>query len=251
MIAAISIVVAGVAVYYGTPGIQAPNLTMEAPALATTEIRTRPLGWELDASVEDLIAVLEDKNEEIHLRRAAATYLGERGDPKAVTSLISALKDGDWFVRRNAAQALGKIRDPRATEPLIDVTQDRNERLVVRAEAAVSLAKIGGFKAESAANLFAEEINLQKVLQDYNSYLTRAREDVFNESGSVTLLVLILETHDDAYETACTEHGDCQTFLKVVEDMLNSDSLRLREEVEEWAEEHGYTICVVGHTCVP
>jgi HEAT repeat protein len=79
------------------------------------------------------------------IRRDAARVLGELGNPRAVESLVIALKDSDWDVRRTAAWALGQISNPRAVEPLIATLGDKNEN--VRRRAAEALGKIGDPRA--------------------------------------------------------------------------------------------------------
>lgn len=85
---------------------------------------------------------------------AAASALGEIGDPRAVEPLIAALRDRDWGVRGEAAKALEKI-DPnwpkseaakRQVPEFIAALRDRNSR----EEAAKALGQIGDAKAVRA-----------------------------------------------------------------------------------------------------
>ena len=68
------------------------------------------------------LSVLENGNGS--MRRAAATRLGELGDPVAGEVLVDSLGDRDKLVRRHAAWALGKIGDPRAVLALISKIRD-------------------------------------------------------------------------------------------------------------------------------
>ncbi len=70
-------------------------------------------------------------------RSKAAPILGHTKDPRAVPSLIAALRDQDWIVRRSAASALCEMHDSIATEPLIETLKDSNS--AVRFEAAAAL----------------------------------------------------------------------------------------------------------------
>ncbi len=74
-------------------------------------------------AIRSLIKAL--KNKEEHARFMAAMALGISGKPDAVEPLIEALKDGDLNVLESAAKALGKLGDKRAVDPLTQA----NERL--------------------------------------------------------------------------------------------------------------------------
>ncbi len=67
----------------------------------------------------------------------AATALGRIGDPKALESLIAALRDKHHYVRWKAAEALGAIGDKGAVDALIEALGDENR--YVRLGAARSL----------------------------------------------------------------------------------------------------------------
>jgi HEAT repeat protein len=71
----------------------------------------RALGWQRDERV----------------RRAAARYLSESGDPRAVEPLISATRDQDFTVRHVAIEALGKTGDPKAIRCLVSFLGEREE----------------------------------------------------------------------------------------------------------------------------
>jgi len=86
--------------------------------------------------VEGLITVLLDKSMSGPERRAAAVYLGDLGDARAVHPLITTLKD--HVVRGLSAQALGNIGDHRAVFPLRTLFSTTGNDLVrLRAENAV------------------------------------------------------------------------------------------------------------------
>ena len=73
----------------------------------------------------------------------AVQALGRERDPRAVEPLVSVLQDENenMFKRCAAAEALGKIRDPGALEPLIAALQDKNAQ--VRKKAAEGLGGMG------------------------------------------------------------------------------------------------------------
>jgi HEAT repeat protein len=66
-----------------------------------------------------------------------------------LTKLVAALSHPDYVTRRRAAFVLGWLRDGRAREPLLAKLFGSDDPYV-RAEAAASLAAIGGPEAEAA-----------------------------------------------------------------------------------------------------
>jgi len=90
---------------------------------------------------ESLAAALNDKDESVPVRLAAAKALVEIGDARAVEPLIGMLESGDVWLRGGAAEALGKTGDARAVEPLI-AALDRDSP-----DAAKALGMIGDARA--------------------------------------------------------------------------------------------------------
>jgi HEAT repeat protein len=80
------------------------------------------------------------------VRAAAATALGNSGDPRAHDLLVAALGATDPAIRSTAIQMLGNMHDARAVPALIGLLADKDPR--VRADAVASL---GGIKDEHAA----------------------------------------------------------------------------------------------------
>ena len=80
------------------------------------------------------------KDEDWHVRQAAALALGVTGDARAVEPLTQALKDEEFRVRVAAASTLGIIGDTRAVEPLTQALKDKNED--VREAAKEALEKL-------------------------------------------------------------------------------------------------------------
>ena len=60
----------------------------------------------------------------MHLISGEKCGLGEIGSTGAVKPVIHALKNENMVVRESAALTLGKIGDPRAVKPLIDALRD-------------------------------------------------------------------------------------------------------------------------------
>jgi HEAT repeat protein len=110
------------------------------------------LGMIGEPAVEPLIGVLRGEDSEgsedgyqvqepEFIRWTAAYTLGKIGDPRAVDSLIEALKDEDSGVRRTAARSLGEIGDVRAVDALTYIAQN-DEDEYFRKAAAEALAAI-------------------------------------------------------------------------------------------------------------
>jgi HEAT repeat protein len=79
------------------------------------------------------------KSPDAGVRWNAASALGDIKDPRAVASLIAALKDGDWRVRKVASEGLSKI-GALAVEPLIAALKDQDP--LVRRAAIKALGEI-------------------------------------------------------------------------------------------------------------
>jgi len=94
------------------------------------------------------------KNDDVEIRRGAATILGCCPNLKAAVPLIAALRDSDTLVRQAAARSLGTVRDIGAVEPLIAALSDPDGN--VRREAADALRMI------TAKNLGPDPAKWQK-----------------------------------------------------------------------------------------
>jgi HEAT repeat protein len=90
-------------------------------------------------AVTPLLALTGDAHPE-RLRRAAIDALGEIGDPAAVATLVTALRDGPVSLQQAAADALGAIADPRSAAQLArlaDTLRGPGKHHAVRAWGAV------------------------------------------------------------------------------------------------------------------
>jgi HEAT repeat protein len=90
-------------------------------------------------AVDSLILALNDRQ---RVKEMAALALGEIGDLRSVEPLITALEDVNWEVQGAVAKALGKIGDNRAIQPLINLLKDKSKN--VRWHAAQALEAITG-----------------------------------------------------------------------------------------------------------
>lgn len=96
------------------------------------------------------------------MRRAAATFLGEIGDPAAVEPLVGAVLDSNDSVQEAALTALGAIGDPRALLPLAAALKNPEPRC--RAAAAAAFVQIGKRLVDPLiANLKAPDPNIREA----------------------------------------------------------------------------------------
>ena len=98
------------------PGEDPPHLPIITPRSQWTEAHTvaDSLGRIGVAAVPDLLAVINDRTEQIELRRQAVSILGRIGPPAAevpgtIPALEAALTEDDEQLRKAAAAALGQM----------------------------------------------------------------------------------------------------------------------------------------------
>ena len=95
----------------------------EAPPLLMESLKA--MG---EAVLETSVQMLQDKDPS--LRKAAARALGELGDSRAVTPLITALGDeGNHEVWEAVAVSLRRLKDPRAVEPLVAALKHEDTKI--------------------------------------------------------------------------------------------------------------------------
>jgi HEAT repeat protein len=100
------------------------------------------------AAADDLLALLDDRDDE--LRARAAHALGKLGDPRAVDPLAAiAASAAPWQLRAAAASALGPLGDVRASAAL--ATALGADEWAVRDAAARSLVELGDAALEEVA----------------------------------------------------------------------------------------------------
>ncbi|MEW6068391.1 MAG: HEAT repeat domain-containing protein [Nitrospirota bacterium] len=92
---------------------------------------------------DQLERIIQNLNSEYRdLRMSSVWILGKVQDPRAVKTLIKALKHKDFLIRVKAAEALGDKKEPAAVEPIITLLKDEEE--MVREAAATALGNITG-----------------------------------------------------------------------------------------------------------
>lgn len=115
-------------------------------------------------AVEPLCRAALARDRDVNLRANAAVSLGKIGDPKALPTLVSVLKDDeDDFARQLAAEALGKLGDKAAVDPLSHALL-HDENAHVRTRAVTALGVIGDARARDVlqAALEDEDASVEK-----------------------------------------------------------------------------------------
>ncbi len=107
------------------------------------EVVTRLGGFKDRKTVEPLIEILENQEESISIRAAAAASLNALRDERAAPALRQALNDENSTVRLQAIAALGSIKDAKAVPKLSEMVENRLEADVIRAAAVTALGNIG------------------------------------------------------------------------------------------------------------
>ncbi|RLE38497.1 hypothetical protein DRJ17_03790 [Candidatus Woesearchaeota archaeon] len=154
-----------------------------------------------ERAIEPLIEVaLKDENWGV--RWEAANALRYTGSERAVELLIKALEDENWEIRESAATALGSIKSERAVEPLIEVAL-KDENRYVREEAATAL---GSIKSERAV-----EPLIEVALKDENWEVRWEAANALRYTGSERAVELLIKALEDenigVRESAATALG--------------------------------------------
>jgi formylglycine-generating enzyme required for sulfatase activity len=107
-------------------------------------------------ATRNLIAMMENRNQEIEARQAAAETLGKLG--RGTENLLALLNDSreELAVRRSAAEALGLMKAGKSE--LLQILEDEDQPLPVRQETARALRLIGAPSGEAVPMLI---VNLQ------------------------------------------------------------------------------------------
>ena len=112
------------------------------------------------------------------VRWGIVTALGEIGDSKALSLLLTSLTDSDENVRVAAAIALGKIPDQKSVVPLVTRLQDDSAR--VRTYAKQALVKLGPRAVEALAEALTKtgQVHLpENRLSDVADILAQTGDD--------------------------------------------------------------------------
>jgi HEAT repeat protein len=124
------------------------------------------------------------KDEDVDVRIAAVSALGNICHTKTVPALIQALRDTSPFIRQQAATTLSKLHiDTKYVDPLIRALQDDDPS--VRRAAAETLGKI---KDKKATNY------LVRTLKDYEWYVKREAAQALGEIEDPTAIPYLIRS---------------------------------------------------------
>ena len=112
------------------------------------EAVTRLGGFKDRNTVEPLIAILENQEESVSIRAAAAASLNALRDERSAPILRNALNDENSAVRLQAVAALGGIKDATSVPKLSMMVENQLETDVIRAVAVTALGNIGDTESE-------------------------------------------------------------------------------------------------------
>ncbi len=190
--------------------------------------------------VAALLGVLDD--EDMEVRRAAVTSLGNLQDTTAVRALMRALRqDSDPEVRQAAAWSLGEIEDPRAI-PALGEALRQDDVAAVRMTAAHALGEIEDPRGVEP---------LGAAINDSDIEVRRAVIHALGEIESpaaIDVLVPALRDSDpEIRETAVWALGEIEDARAVpaLSDVLRSDASAVVREKAAWALgeiEHGSAV---------
>ncbi len=142
-------------------------------------------------NVDVLSFVLESIRDEVReVRWEIITALGQIGDPQSVQSLIQVLlnQNEDCFIRGAAAEAIGDLGDASAIDPLIQVLNNTNEDNTIRGSAIEALGVIGHSRALEP---------LLVALKDSDSSIRQITAEAIGAIGNEKVVNNLLEVLND------------------------------------------------------
>jgi HEAT repeat protein len=104
-------------------------------------------------------------------RTRAILSLGERGDPRAVVTLMECCSDTDPVIRMNAIDALTRLKSGRAVPTLIGRLEDPGESLENRCRAAKALAEINTHTSAEGLMTLVNDEEEEPALREYIAVL--------------------------------------------------------------------------------
>ncbi|MEI6292404.1 MAG: HEAT repeat domain-containing protein [Methanomicrobiales archaeon] len=145
----------------------------------TTKSKERNNGWFSQFAGTSLIYhimanVMNGKDREERIR--AVKSLGERGDPRAVVTLMNCCDDPDPEIRTHAIDALSLLRSGRSVPTLIRHLDNDSELPQTRQKAAMALAAIHSHSAIECLMDHVDNENEDPALREYIAVLIGGRE---------------------------------------------------------------------------
>ncbi len=104
-------------------------------------------------------------------RARAILSLGERGDPRAVVTLMECCNDEDPGIRRNAIDALTRLKSGRAVPTLIGRLDDPGESFENRCRAAKALAETNTYSSVEGLMALVNDEEEEPALREYIAVL--------------------------------------------------------------------------------
>lgn len=167
-----------------------------------------------ERTLEPLVAILGDENEQVGLRSVAALALACLKDERSVDPLLRALESEHGEIRESAARVFFGFHHPRAVKPLIEMLRDES----AGATAARALGLIGDPRAIEP---------LIEVVEDHTNSEAVIALGYFSDERSIELLKRILK--DDEYKdwrTGIVESlGRLGQVEPLIEALKDKDSL--------------------------
>lgn len=171
---------APVAVAVADSVVTAPTVDIEALTRLTTDLRNGDAdiareaavslgGFRHELAVDALVEVLSSTDGYYHsvVRSAAAASLGQIGDRRALSALLSTVRDSMAEASAQAVRALADLGDERAVEALVNVVRniDGFYLPVVRLAAVHALAKFGTEAAREQLQFVAHDDHEDAVIR--------------------------------------------------------------------------------------
>ena len=152
------------------------------------------------------------------LRMAAASALGQLGEPSAIPTLANALDDENPNVRVRSCAALAQIGHPKSVPAIINRLSDPNG--AVRREAAVALASLG--TDQGLAALF-------DMLDDPNTAIRRIAAASLGEAGTVRAVQPLADALND--ESSAVRSAAVFSIIELLSNAPTQQSHQIRDTV--------------------
>lgn len=193
-----------------------------------------------------LVAV---RQEDVVVRRKAATALGAIGDRSAVEVLLTALHDEDLEVRRCAVEALGQLGDERAVAPLIALWEERAAPgQQERQDMTEAYQQLHAAVATALVQIGPATLPLLRTMQDHNSYV--------RQWVTTVLAQLNQETQDQGEERLalpCSPRGLTLQPVPPAPSAVEQPAILVLEDdpvtqtfLRRLLNTHGYAVTVAG-----